>query len=216
VSPEILGEQCLARGKLPRRAAKRAPLRRWRAWFWLCTRGSIVPATLRRPLVPARAVLVAAAVNGCAPSLVPLDAAPAGGVSPPPFLEVIATNAGGTDPLPVTDTVIRFGGLAIAAGRFASSAAGPWAQLHAAARPGGWQLLLEIVRSNADVADGHLTVEIETRITLRATLGQVHLGQTRGYCKVSEPVSSDGAPVVYQCLARLGRDLAGWLDGISP
>jgi hypothetical protein len=174
-----------------------------------------VPRTKRRRLSSVAAAAIAAGA-GCAPSLVQLDAGPANAGAPAPFLEVIATNSGADDPLPVTDTVIRFGGLAAAAGRFVSSAARPWAERNAAARPGGWQLLVEIVRSNAEVGDGRLTVEIETRMTLRATLGQAHLGQTRGYCKVSEPLSGDGSHVVYECFTRLGRDLAGWLDGISP
>jgi hypothetical protein len=185
-------------------------------WFSLCTRGSAVPSAKQHCAFTIGAALVAATAAGCAPSLVQLDADAGGPVPPTPLVDVIATNAGAADPLPITDTVIRFGGLAIAAGRFAASAAAPWAERHAAARPGGWQLLVELVRSNAELADGHLTVEIETRITLRATLGQAHLGQTRGYCKVSEPVARDGAQVVYQCLTRLGRDLTGWLDGISP
>jgi hypothetical protein len=77
-------------------------------------------------------------------------------------------------------------------------------------------MLVEIIRSDAEVQDGRLTVELEARVTLRGTVGQLHLGQTHGYCKISDALAGDGSPVVYQCLERMSRDLAGWLEGQNP
>jgi hypothetical protein len=57
-------------------------------------------------------------------------------------------------------------------------------------------------------------------VTLRGTAGQIHIGQTRGYCKQTDDggdgVSDDGSLVVYRCLERMSRDLAGWLEGLNP
>jgi hypothetical protein len=155
---------------------------------------------------------------GCAPVLVPLHperepARPAGFIEP---LEVIASVSGGSDPMPVRGGRIAYGGLTGATRQFVAAAARPWAERHLALRPGGWQLLVEIIRSDAETGAGGLTVELETRLTLRGTLGQIHLGQSRGYCKVTGAMTGDGAPVVFQCLERMSRDLAGWLEGLNP
>jgi hypothetical protein len=132
-------------------------------------------------------------------------------------LEVITSLDGGCDPMPVHGTRIVYGGLSNVAGRSVAAAATSWAERHHAERNGGWQILLEIVRSDASVHGGRLAVEIETRVTVRGVLRQIHLGQTRGYCKVSDSLADiDGSSVVYRCLDRMARDLAGWLEGISP
>jgi hypothetical protein len=165
-------------------------------------------------LWPGLAVVLA----GCAPEFVQLQ--PDRVAPPPPSaaqpFEVILSVAGGADPLPVRGDLIVYGGVADATRRFVAAAVAPWAARHQQARPGGWQLQVELVRSDAEAGGGLITVEIETRVTLRGTIGQVHLGQTRGYCKVSLAPTGDGSGVVYSCLERMSRDLAGWLEGQSP
>jgi hypothetical protein len=131
-------------------------------------------------------------------------------------LEVIPSLAGASDPLPVEGRRIAYRGLTAAVGQFMAAASRPWAERHRATRPGGWQMLVELIRSNADERAGRLTIELEARVTLRRTVGQIHLGQTHGYCKVSDALAGDGSPVVYQCLQRMSRDLAGWLEGQNP
>jgi len=173
---------------------------------------------LRRRFVARVGLGLVSLLAGCAPELVwlqpdraavpPLDAGQA--------LEVIVTVVGGGDPLAVHGGRIEYAGMADAARRFVAAAARPWVERHRGARAGGWQMLLELVRSDADLRAGRLTVELETRVTLRGTVGQVHLGQTRGYCKWSEAPAGDGSVVVYQCLSRMSRDLAGWLEGLEP
>ena len=160
-------------------------------------------------------------VAGCAPRLIQLRPERSG-MPPPPGLrgepmEVIASVAGGSDPMPVAGSRVVYGGLTSATSQFVAAAARPWAERNGARRPGGWQMSVEIVRSDAEAQGERLTVELETRVTLRGTVGQIHLGQTRGYCKVSDAVGSDdGAPVVYRCLERMARDLSGWLEGLNP
>jgi hypothetical protein len=174
--------------------------------------------TLVRRSFAAGIALLLSLPLGCAPALVQLrperePVRSAGFVEP---LEVIASLAGGADPLPVRGSRIAYGGLTGATGQFVGAAARSWAERHRAARPGGWQLLVEIIRSDAETGAGGLTVELETRVTLRGTRGQIHLGQGRGYCKVTGAMTGDGSPVVYQCLERMSRDLAGWLEGLNP
>jgi len=77
-------------------------------------------------------------------------------------------------------------------------------------------MFVEIFRDEGETQSGQLTVEIETRVTMRGSLGQIHLGQTRGYCKVSGVAAeADGARIVFRCLDRMARDLAGWLEGLN-
>jgi hypothetical protein len=154
----------------------------------------------------------------CAPEVIQLRPErgalrPTGPLEP---LEMIVSVAGGSDPLPVQGRRIAYGGLTGAVGRFMQSDSLPWAERHRTLRPGGWQMLVEITRSDAEVQAGRLTVELEARVTLRGTEGQIHLGQTHGYCKVAGALVGDGAPVVYQCLERMARDLTGWLEGQNP
>jgi len=132
-------------------------------------------------------------------------------------LEIIVSLAGGSDPLPVRGGRVDYGGLGSATGRAIAAAAAPWAERHRSERAGGWQMVVEIIRSEAETHAGLMTVEMEARVTMRGSLGQIHLGQTRGYCKVSDLASeSEGARIVFRCLDRMARDLAGWLEGIHP
>ena len=155
---------------------------------------------------------------GCTPQIIQLRPEwgaprPIGALEP---LDVIISVAGGSDPLPVQGGRIVYLGLTDAVGQFMEAASHPWAERHRALRPGGWQMLVEIIRSDAELQAGRLTVELEARVTLRGTVGQIHLGQTHGYCKVSDALAGDGSPVVYQCMERMARDLAGWLEGQNP
>lgn len=174
------------------------------------------------PLGPPRPSLGALALLSSLPlacfhELVPLTPAEMGSpVDHVEGLEVVASMAGGTDPLPVRGGWPVYGGLTEALRASVEAAAQPWAARHRALRPGGWQLLVETTRTDADLQAGTLTVEIEARVTLRGTTGQVHLGQTHSYCKAAAPLAGDGAPVVHACLERLSRDLAGWLEGRAP
>ena len=119
--------------------------------------------------------------------------------------------------MPLRGGRVDYGGLSNATGRAIAAATAPWAERHRSERVGGWQMLVEIIRSEAEAHAGLMTVEMEARVTMRGSLGQIHLGQTRGYCKVSDLVGdTDGSGMVFRCLDRMARDLAGWLEGINP
>ncbi len=129
---------------------------------------------------------------------------------------MVTSVAGGADPLPVAGSRLSYEGLAPLTGYLIAEATQPWAERHRAARPGGWQLLVELTRSDAELRSRRLTIEVDIRVTLRATAGQTDLAQTQGHCKVTDAFLGDGAPVVTACLERLSRDVAGWLQGRAP
>jgi hypothetical protein len=79
-------------------------------------------------------------VLGCAPEVIQLrpERGSAGPIRSLQPLEVIASVAGGSDPLPVRGRRIAYGGLTAAVGQFMEAASRPWAERHRTMRPGGW------------------------------------------------------------------------------
>jgi hypothetical protein len=167
-------------------------------------------------------VLLGIAGCGVAPQIVPLlrtSGPPVvtspGDASP---LEVVSRSDGVRDPLPVRGSEIVYGDLESALGMAVSSATAPWAAAHRnhpVAKNGGWTVLVEITAADALLEPGgRLVVDLGVRATLRTRSGNTYLGQTQSGCREGGLVSADqGAPVVYRCMTRLGRELAGWLAG---
>jgi hypothetical protein len=167
---------------------------------------------------------VGACMAGCGggPRLVPLlriSGAPV--TSIPPYatpLEVVSRSTAVSDPLPVRGSEIVYGDLESALGIAVSTAAATWAgsqRAHTVAKHGGWTVLVEVTAADAELEPGgRVVVGIDARATLRTRSGNVYLGQTQLGCREGGLVSAEqGAPVVYRCLMRVGRDLAGWLAG---
>jgi len=161
---------------------------------------------------------------GCAggPHIVPLLRASGAPVtSMPPYgtpLEVVSRSTAVSDPLPVRGSEIVYGDLESALGIAVSTAAATWAgsqRDHSVAKHGGWTVLVEVTAVDAELEPGgRVVVGIDARATLRTRSGNVYLGQTQLGCREGGLVSAaQGAPVVYRCLMRVGRDLAGWLSG---
>jgi hypothetical protein len=122
------------------------------------------------------------------------------------------------DPLPVRGSDIVYGDLESAMGSAVSTAVQPWAAAHVddrVAKHGGWSVLVEVTGADAELeAGGRVVVGLDVRATLRTRSGNVYLGQTQLGCREGGLVSAEqGAPVVYRCMLRVGRDLAGWLAG---
>jgi hypothetical protein len=133
-------------------------------------------------------------------------------------LEVVSRSTAVPDPLPVRGSDIVYGELEAALGLAVSTASAPWAEAHrdhAVARHGGWTVLVEVTGADAELEPGgRVVVGIDVRATLRTRNGNAYLGQTQLGCREGGLVSADqGAPVIYRCMMRVGRDLAGWLDG---
>jgi hypothetical protein len=165
----------------------------------------------------------APAACGGPPQIVPLLRAAGPPMTPNPSapLEVVSRGTAVPDPLPVRGSGFVYGDLESAIGMAVSTATAPWAAAHVdhpVARHGGWTVLVEVVGADAELQrGGRLVVGLDVRATLRTRNGNVYLGQTQLGCHEGGLVSADqGAPVVYRCMMRIGRDLAGWLGGGVP
>lgn len=158
---------------------------------------------------------------GCARETVPLLAS-AGipmTVTPPQEipLEVVTRSTGIRDPLPVDGARVSYGDLETALGHAVSSAAVPWASAHQAQRPEGWQLSVELTHADATWSEGRLIVTLGARATLRTRVGRTYLAQTQANCRQAGVLpAAQGAPIVFACMERMGRDLAGWLGQVEP
>jgi hypothetical protein len=132
-------------------------------------------------------------------------------------LEVTTRSTAVSDPLPVKRTSIAYSQVETALGHAVSSAAVPWAEAHRAKRPDGWQLQVELIQASVEQLDARLIATFCVRATLRTRVGTVYLAQTHAHCVQAGLVpAKDGAPIVYECMTRIGRDLAGWLGGVEP
>ena len=171
------------------------------------------------PLVSAFALplLFAASIVGCAGeepvSLVRSAGLPSTLVLSPSLpLEVVTRSTAVKDPLPIKGTDVTYTDLEVALGASVSTAAAPWAQDHKDARPGGWQLAVELIQAEATENDGRLVVTLSVRATLRGRNDRSYLGQTQATCREADLTpAAHGQHVVYGCMAHLGRDLASWL-----
>jgi hypothetical protein len=133
-------------------------------------------------------------------------------------LEVVSRATAIADPLPVRNSPFVYGDLEAALGTAVSTAVAPWADSHRdtpVGRNGGWTVLVEVTGADAELEPGgRVVVGLDVRATLRTRNGNIYLGQTQLNCRDGGLRSADeGAPVVYRCMMRIGRDLAGWLGG---
>ena len=143
---------------------------------------------------------------------IPYTMTPAGEVP----LEVVTKSTAIQDPLPVIGTRTYYSDLEPALGHAVSSATVPWADAHRKQNPEGWQLLVELTQAHAEWKDGRLMIALNVRATLRTRVGNTYLAQTHANCSQAGLVApGDGAPIVFTCMSRIGRDLSGWLGGLA-
>lgn len=166
-------------------------------------------------------IVVAGLVVGCStetqtvPLLtaagIPVTMTPPGDIS----LEVLTRSTAVQDPLQVVGTHVAYADLEGALGHAVSTATIPWADAHKNARAGGLQLVVDVVEASAEWSHGRLKVTLTTRATLRTRRNQDYVAQTQASCHDAGLTDPDhGALVLYACMTRLGRDLAGWLGGV--
>jgi hypothetical protein len=161
-------------------------------------------------------------VAGCARSteLVPLLTAAGIPITEPTTvpLRVVTRSTAVEDPLHVRGAAVAYGDIEAALGYAVSSATVPWAEGHRAHPKSGdgWQLNVEITNDEASFEDHRVIFAIAVRATLWARAGNIYLAQTQASCRqggMGEP--ADGAPIMYRCMMEIGRQLAGWLDGVD-
>jgi hypothetical protein len=168
----------------------------------------------------ATAPLTALVIMGCSgpPRLVPLSRSVTSAIPDATPLEVVSRSTAVPDPLPVRGSEFVYGDLESALGSAVATAVAPWAATqrnHDVAKHGGWSVLVEVTGADAELErGGRVVVGLDARATLRTRSGNVYLGQTQLGCREGGLVSAEqGAPVVYRCMTRIGRDVAGWLAG---
>jgi hypothetical protein len=158
---------------------------------------------------------------GCGRSTVPLLKSAGVPLTPTPSgdipLEVVTRSTDVRDPVPVSGSRVSYAEMEAALGHAVSSAAVPWAQANRKRRPGGWQLYLEIISADVEHTGGRLIVSMTVRSTLRGRMGTVHIAQGETGCRDAGLVPAEnGAPVVYSCMMRIGRDVVQWLSEVEP
>ena len=185
----------------------------------------------RSPAAPAAILRFAGAIaslglGACSPtpSILPLVHASGAPVvatpSPSIPLEIVTRSTAVRDPLPVRGSNFAYAELEAALGAAVATATAPWSDAHrdhARAHEGGWAVLVELTGADAQLdAGGRLVASLDARATLRTRRGNDYLGQTQLACREGGLVftADRGAPVVYRCVARIGRELAGWLDAV--
>lgn len=132
-------------------------------------------------------------------------------------LEVVTRSTAVRDPLPVSGSSVVYGDFEAALGHAISSAAVPWVDKNQARRPGGWQLFVEVIQAEAEHDGTRMIVSIGVRATLRSRVGGAHIAQTETGCRDGGLVPAErGAPVLYGCMTRIGRDLTSWLAAADP
>lgn len=132
-------------------------------------------------------------------------------------LEIVTRSTSVRDPLPVSGTSVVYGDFEAALGHAVASAAVPWADKNRGRREGGWQLFVEVIQAEAEHDGSRFLVSLGVRATLRARVGGAHIGQTETACRDGGLVAADkGAPVLYSCMTRIGRDLTSWLAAADP
>jgi hypothetical protein len=176
-------------------------------------------------VVPTLLVVLSVTASGCGsgvPRIVPLLRTSGAPITSTPSnatpLEVVSRGTAVPDPLPVRGSDIVYGDVEGALGIAVSTATGPWAEGHRdypVAMHGGWTVLVEMIGADAELeSGGRVVVGLDVRATLRTRNGNIYLGQTQLGCHEGGLRSADeGAPVIYRCMMRIGRDLAGWLGG---
>lgn len=144
---------------------------------------------------------------------VPITASPTNAVP----VEIVTRSTFVRDPLPVSGSGVVYGDFEAALGHAVSSAVVPWADANRGRREGGWQLFVEVIQAEAEHDGSRLLVTIAVRATLRARVGGIHIAQTETACRDGGLVSPErGAPVLYACMMRIGRDLTSWLAAAEP
>ena len=132
-------------------------------------------------------------------------------------LEVVTRSTLVADPLPVKDSDVVYAEVEEALGMAIGSATVPWAQAHREKRPDGWQLLVELVEAEAVYERPRVKVNLTIRATLRTRYENAYLSQKYANCQQAGVENPErGATILYSCMARLGRDVAGWLGGVEP
>ena len=99
-----------------------------------------------------------------------------------------------------------------------STATGPWAEAHRdypVAHHGGWTVLVEVIGADAELESAGASSSgwMSGRRCAPATATSISARRSSAATRAGLRSAEEGAPVIYRCMMRIGRDLAGWLGG---
>ncbi len=138
------------------------------------------------------------------------DSASTGGTSiapADPTFEIITQLAGAKDPLPVAGGDAEYADLERSLAQALVQAVMPRHDT---------LLTIELVRADAEYEHGRLSVSLVVRGTLRTRVG-AFVAQTQSVCRDGAIITPDsGARVMWACMTRISKDIAGWLQGLPP
>ena len=167
---------------------------------------AVTPETMRSGSLVSSVVVLA--LSACGEHLVPVipDGVSSSSVAATdPSFEVVAQISGAKDPLPVSGTDVAYAELKTALGQ---------AVLRAVQPKHDNILTVELIAADASFKDQRLSLSLVARATLRTRFGNTFVAQTQVVCRDGAIVAPEaGAKVVWSCMARLGQDLRGWLEG---
>ncbi len=131
-------------------------------------------------------------------------------------LRVVTRSTAVQDPIRVRGSGVVYADVETAFGHSIASATVPWGDAHKRGSGEGWELFVELINADAQYDGDRLVVSFGVRATLRARSGNDYLAQTQTSCRQGGIVAPDkGAPIIYGCMMEVGRNLAGWLDGVD-
>ncbi len=152
--------------------------------------------------------VVVVALSACGERLVPIIPDGVNSVNTAitdPTFEVVAQINGAKDPLPVSGADVAYEGLQAALAQ---------AVLRAVPPRHDNILTVELIAADVQYKNDRLSLSLVARATLRTRIGNTFVAQTQVVCRDGAVVPpSAGARVVWSCMARLGQDLRGWLEG---
>lgn len=124
-----------------------------------------------------------------------------------PTFEVITQLAGARDPLPVAGGDAEYADLERSLSQ---------ALVHAVMPRHDSVLTVELVRADAQYEHGRLSVSLVVRGTVRTHIG-AFIAQTQAVCRDGAIITPEsGARVMWACMSRISKDIAGWLQGLPP
>jgi hypothetical protein len=150
---------------------------------------------------------------GCGPTLVHVPVPSPAQASSNAWLDVQARSAT-TEPIPVTGSCTAFVDVGTALQGAVRDSTRTWAEKHA----GGKKrvLTVELTHAEAEYAKGRLGLAMVARATLHEQEGNVYVAQTQVVCRESEwNTPEHGATIVTSCALHLGREIEGWLEGLT-
>ena len=133
-------------------------------------------------------------------------------------LRVVTRSTAVRDPLRMNGSRVVYGDVETALGHAIASATVPWANEHKtdAHAKEGWELFVEVTNADAAYDADRAIFSLGVRATLRTRAGNGYLAQTQTSCRQGGIVQPDkGAPIMYGCMMEVGRNLAGWLEGVD-